>query len=129
MATATPKMTPSSAITSHTIENVLAFRTIAGAEPIRAGETKNLGTVDVSHFDKIRLVADERIGSGCNVLVRLTITEGNELVAFLDEVMLMPHQQVTKVYDVPCTNLTVSLVGVGNPGTNGAADVLIYGQY
>lgn len=85
--------------------------------------------MDVSQFDKIRLVADERIGSGCNVLIRLTITEGNELVASLDEVLLMPHQQLTKVYDVPCTKLTVSLVGVGAPGSKGAADVLIYGQY
>jgi type III secretion protein HrpB1 len=116
-------------ITPQPIENVLAFRTTVGAQPIAAGETKDLGTVDVSHFDKIRLVADERVGSGCNVLVRLTITEGNELVAFLDEVMLKPHQQLTKVYDVPCTKLTVSLVGVGAPGTKAAADVLIYGQY
>ena len=127
MATATK--IPPIPITQEPIENVLAFRTIVGAQPISAGETKDLGMVDVSRFDKIRLVADERIGSGCNVLVRLTITEGNELVAFLDEVMLMPHQQLTKVYDVPCTKLTVSLVGVGNPGTKGAADVLIYGQY
>jgi len=110
-------------------ENVLAFRTPAGATSVHAGETKELGVVDTSRFDKIRLVADERIGSGCNILVRLTITEGNELVAFLDQVLLQPHQQLTRVYDVPATKLTVSMVGVGNPGTTAAADVLIYGQF
>ncbi|HET9741620.1 MAG TPA: hypothetical protein VFQ00_02620 [Terriglobales bacterium] len=124
MATA-PKVTP----ISQPVENVLAFRTKVGAQPINAGETKEIGIVDVSQFDKIRLVADERIGSGCNVLIRLTITEGNELVAFLDEVLLAPHQQLTRVYDLPCTKLTVFMVGVGNPGAKGAADVLIYGQY
>lgn len=124
MATA-PKVTP----ISQPVENVLAFRTQVGAQPINAGETREIGIVDVSQFDKIRLVADERIGSGCNVLIRLTITEGSELVAFLDEVLLAPHQQLTRVYDLPCTKLTVFMVGVGNPGSKGAADVLIYGQY
>ncbi len=116
-------------VTLQPIQNVLAFRTKVGAETINAGQTKDLGMVDVSHFEKIRVVADERTGSGCNVIVRLTITEGNELVAFLDEFTLMPHQQMTKLYDVPCTKLMVSLVGVGAPGTTGGADVLMYGQY
>ena len=111
------------------VENVLAFRTTPGAVTVNAGETKEIGVIDTSRFDKIRLVADERIGSGCKVLVRLTITEGNELVAFLDEILLSPHQQTTKVYDVPATKLTAYIVGVGSPGTKGAADVLIYGQY
>jgi type III secretion protein HrpB1 len=106
---ATAKVTPVTPITTQPIQNILAFRTKLGAEPISAGETKDLGMVDVSHFEKIRIVADERTGSGCNVIVRLTITEGNELVAFLDEFTLMPHQQTTKVYDVPCAKLMVSL--------------------
>jgi len=129
MATAKVTPTPITPIVPQPVENVLAFRTIFGGQSINAGQTEELGVVDVSRFDKIRLVADERIGSGCNVMVRLTITEGNELVAFLDEVNLMPHQQLTKVYDIPCTKLTVSLVGIGAPGAKGAADVLIYGQY
>ncbi len=128
MATAKVTPTPITPISPPPIHNVLAFRTVVGAQPINAGETKEIGMVDVSRFEKIRLVADERIGSGCNVMVRLTITEGNELVAFLDEITLMPHQQLTKVYDVPCTNLAVSLVGIGTAGAKGAADVLIYGQ-
>lgn len=98
MATA-PKIPPTP-ITPHELENVLAFRTKLGAESINAGESKTLGTVDTSRYDKIRLVADERIGSTCNVFLRLTITEGDELVAFLDHVLLTPHAQLTKVYDV-----------------------------
>lgn len=113
----------------HEIENVLAFRTKPGAETINAGESKDLGVVDVSHFDKIRLVADERVDSTCNVLIRLTITEDNELVAFLDHIVLTPHAQMTRVYDVPCTKLTIAIDGAGAPGTKGAVDVLLYGQY
>jgi hypothetical protein len=110
--------------------NVLAFRTNAGTRTVAAGDTKELGTVDVSHFDKIRLVTDEQHDCTCDVLVQLVITEeGGEQVAFLDEVSLTPGQQTTKVYDVPCTNLRVSLVGKGSPGTSGTVDVFIYGQY
>lgn len=123
MATA-PKITP-----IHEVENILAFRTKLGAESVRGGETKELGTVEVSHFDKIRLVCDERIGSTCSVLVRLTIMEGNELVAFLDTVLLHPHAQTTRVYDVPGVKLNVAIDGIGAPTTQGAVDVLIYGQY
>lgn len=113
----------------HEIENILAFRTTPGGKTVNAGQTENLGIVDTAEFDRIRLVADERIGSTCDVIVRLTIMEGNELVAFLDEVTLRPHSQLTRVYDVPATRLEVSIVGVGNPNTKGAVDVLIYGQY
>jgi len=127
MATA-PKMPPTT-LPIHEVENVLAFRTKPGAESINAGESKVLGTVDTSHFDKIRLVADERIGSTCNVFVRLTITEGDEWVAFLDHVVLTPHAQLTRVYDVPCTKLTIAIDGVGERGQKGAVDILIYGQY
>ncbi|HKV94321.1 MAG TPA: hypothetical protein VJW20_17365 [Candidatus Angelobacter sp.] len=127
MATA-PRSTPTP-ITAHEIENILAFRTKPGAESVRGGETKELGTVEVSHFDKIRLVCDERIGSTCNVLVRLTIMEGNELVALLDHVLLTPHSQNTRVYDVPGTKLSIALDGIGPATTQGAVDVLVYGQY
>jgi len=125
MATA-PKATP---ISNHEVENILAFRTKPGAENIKGGESKELGMVDVSHFDKIRLVCDERIGSTCNVFVRLTITEGNELVAFLDHILLTPHAQLTRVYDVPGTKISVAIDGVGAANTQGAVDVLIYGQF
>lgn len=120
---------PKIPIPVHELENVLAFRTKVGAETVKGGESKTLGTVDTSRFDKIRLVADERIGSTCNVFVRLTIMEGNELVAFLDHVLLTPHSQLTRVYDVPGTKLEIAIDGVGVATTQGAVDILIYGQY
>ncbi|HWF05481.1 MAG TPA: hypothetical protein VHA06_17470 [Candidatus Angelobacter sp.] len=127
MATA-PKIIPTP-ITGHQVENVLAFRTKPGAESIKGGQTIELGTVQVSEFQKIRLVCDERIGSTCNVLVRMTIMEGNELVALLDQVLLTPHAQTTRVYDVPGTQLSISIDGIGAATTQGAVDVLLYGQY
>jgi len=120
---------PKIPIPIHEVENVLAFRTKVGGEIIKGGESKNLGTVDTSRFDKIRLVADERIGSTCNVFIRLTIMEGNELVAFLDHIVLTPHSQLTRVYDVPGVKLDVAIDGVGAANTQGGVDVLIYGQY
>lgn len=120
---------PKIPIPIHEVENVLAFRTKAGSETVKGGESKNLGTVDTSRFDKIRLVADERAGSTCNVVIRLTIMEGSELVAFLDHVILTPHAQLTRVYDVPGTKLEVAIDGVGPNNTQGSVDVLVYGQY
>jgi len=106
--------------------NVLAFRTAPGGVSIPAGTSKELGVVDVSPYERIRVVADERIGSGTGVTVRLTITEGQELVAFLDLLAMAPHQQVTRVYEVPGTTLSVFADAAGGSGTDGL-DVLIYG--
>jgi len=110
-------------------ENVLAFRTPVGGTNVNAGQTEILGSVETSEYSRIRLVTDERVGSTCDVIVRLTIMEGNELVAFLDEITLKPQSQLTRTYDVPATKLQVSIAGVGNTNTKGAVDVLIYGQY
>jgi len=117
-----PNLTPN-------VENVLAFRTQVGAITIPGGQTKLLGVVDVSIYDRIRLVADERIDSTANIILRLTFTEGEELVAQLDTVLLTPHSQMTRVYEVPGTRLSVYADSVGSTGTNGSVDVLIYGQY
>jgi hypothetical protein len=117
-----PNLTPN-------VENVLAFRTQVGAITIPGGQTKLLGVVDVSIYDRIRLVADERIDSTANIILRLTFTEGEELVAQLDTVLLTPHSQVTRVYEVPGTQLSVYADSVGATGTKGSVDVLIYGQY
>jgi hypothetical protein len=95
----------------------------------KGGQTIELGTVEVNEFQKVRLVCDERIGSTCNILVRMTIMEGNELVALLDQVLLTPHAQTTRVYDVPGTQLSISIDGIGAANTQGAVDVLLYGQY
>ena len=120
---------PKIPIPIHEVENVLAFRTKVGAESVKGGESKDLGTIETSRFDKIRLVAAERVGSTCNVVVRLTMMEGNELVAFLDHILLTPHAQLTRVYDVPGVKLNIAIDGVGLPNTQGSVDVLIYGQY
>ena len=109
------------------INTVLAFRTPPGGVSIPAGQSKQLGIVDVSAFERIRVVADERVGSGSGINVRLTITEGNELVAQLDVLQLTPHSQMTRVYEVPGTKLTVFADAAGGVGTD-ALDVLIYGS-
>jgi type III secretion protein HrpB1 len=104
----------------------LAFRTQPGAVSIPAGQSKQLGVVDVSPFSQIRVVADERTGSGTGVNIRLTITEGNELVAQLDVLNLQPHAQVTKVYDVPGSKLSIFADAIGGNGSD-SIDLLVYG--
>lgn len=106
--------------------NVLAFRTKPGGVSVSAGTSQELGVVDVTPYERIRVVVDERIGSGTGVTVRLTITEGQELVAFLGLLTLAPHQQKTRVYEVPGTKLSVFADAAGGSGTD-ALDVLIYG--
>ncbi len=105
---------------------VLAFRTPPGGVSVPAGKSQQLGVVDVAPYERIRVVADERVGSGTGVTVRLTITEGNELVAFLDLLNLVPRQQLTRVYEVPGTRLSVFADALGGTGSDGL-DVLVYG--
>lgn len=107
----------------------LAFRTSPGGVGIPSGQSKQLGTVDVSQFSKIRVVADDRVGSHTGVKIRLTITQGNELVAQLDVLQLTPHSQITRVYDVPGVKLTIFADSVGGivPGGD-TVDVLVYGN-
>lgn len=106
----------------------LAFRTSPGAVSIAVGQSLQLGSVDVSPFRQIRVVADERVGSPTNVTIRITITEGNELVAQLDTLTLTPQSQVTRVYAVPGTKLTIFADASGGGGGSDAVDVLIYGS-
>ena len=130
MATS-PKIAPTPIQPNQTpnVENVLAFRTQVGAITIPGGQTKLLGVVDVSMYNRIRLVTDERIDSTANINLRLTFTEGDELVAQLDTLTLTPHSQTTRVYDVPGTKLSIYADSVGTTGTKASVDVLIYGQY
>jgi len=106
----------------------LAFRTPVGAVSIPVGETKSLGVVDVQAFERIRVVADERTGSAGPVVVRLTIIEGNELVAQLDTLTLQPNSQITRVYEVPCTKLSVFADAISGGGGKSSVDILIYGS-
>ena len=105
----------------------LAFRTQPGAISIPVGQSRSLGTVDVHPFERIRVVADERVGSAGPVVIRLTITEGDELVAQLDTLTLQPHSQLTSVYEVPGTKLSVFADATGTSGSS-AVDVLVYGS-
>jgi hypothetical protein len=105
---------------------VLAFRTKPGGESIPGGQSKQLGAVDLAKFERIRVVADERTGSASNLTIRLTITEGNELVAQLDTLALHPHSQTTRVYEVPGTRLTIFADAAPGAGSDGV-DVLVYG--
>jgi len=106
----------------------LAFRTVVGGANIPAGETILLGTVDVSPFSRIRVVALERVGSTTGLNIRLVITEGQgELVTPLDTLHLSPHSQMTRVYDVPGTRLSILADAVGGAGAD-SFDVLLYGN-
>ncbi len=108
--------------------NKLIFRTPVGAVSTPIGTSKHLGIVDTTKCERIRIVADERVGSGSGVRIRLTIMEGNELVAFLDEILLTPHGQVTRVYEVPGVKLSVDMDALAGIGTGkDSVDVLIYG--
>jgi type III secretion protein HrpB1 len=116
----------STAPAMHPSHTVLAFRTPPGAVSIPAGQSKQLGVVEVAAYERIRIVADERAGSGSGVQLRVTITEGNELVAQLDVLHLTPNSQITRVYEVPCTKLTIFADASGGAGSDGV-DVLVYG--
>lgn len=108
--------------------NKLIFRTAVGAVSTPPGTSKHLDYVDVSKYEKIRVVADERVGSGTGARIRLTIMDGNELVAFLDQINLAPHSQVTRVYEVPGVKLSVDLDALPGPNTaKDSVDVLIFG--
>jgi type III secretion protein HrpB1 len=72
------------------------------------------------------VVADERVGSGTGINIRMTITEGNELVAQLDVLTLAPHSQVTRVYEAPGTKLTLFADAIAGGGQD-AIDLLVYG--
>ena len=106
----------------------LAFRTPLGGVSIPVGQSRTLGTVDVHTFERIRVVADERVGSAGPVVIRLTITEGDELVAQLDALTLQPRGEVTRLYQTPGTKLTVFADALSGGSGTSFVDVLIYGS-
>ena len=106
----------------------LAFRTPFGAAALRTGETVRLGVVDVSQYEKIRVVVGERVGLATGVVIRLVIMEGSEQVADLDALTLSPRGQITKVYEVPGATLGIVAETRVGPGGSNAVDVLIYGS-
>ena len=66
--------------------------------------------------------------SPTGVNIRLTITEGSELVAQLDVLTLAPHGQVTRVYNTPCTKRTMFADAIGGTAGKDAVDLLVYGS-
>lgn len=109
------------------MSTTLAFRTVPGGVVIPAGSSKQLAVVDVAKFRKIRVLADERAGSPTTMTVRLTMTEGAELIGELDTIKLTPSSGVTRVYDVPGTRLTIDAVAAAGAGNDGV-DVYVYGS-
>ena len=105
----------------------LVFRTPLGGVSIPAGTSQTLGRVDVSRFNQVRMVVDERVGSPSGTKVRLTITEGSELVADLGELTLSPDSDKTRTFAVPASTLTLVADAAQESGAD-ALDVLLYGS-
>ena len=105
----------------------LLFRTKVGAVSLPAGSSQLLGTVTVGTYNQIRVVADERVGSASNITIRLTITEGSELVAQLDTLTLTPHSELTRVYATPGTKLSIYADAAPGAGLD-SVDLLVYGS-
>jgi type III secretion protein HrpB1 len=104
--------------------NILAFRTPVGGVTVPILESLQFGAVDVSKFDRIRIVAQ---GSN-NISLILQITEDSLLSPFDDALSLAPHGNLTRVYDIVCTKLTLfALAGPIEGLGNSNFDFLLYG--
>lgn len=112
---------------AQTSVTTLAFRTQPGATGILLGQSRQLGTISVDHYERIRIVAAERARSAGPVRIRLMITEGNERVGLLDTITVQPNSQVTRVYEVPGRTLTIYADALGTGSGTSAVDVFIYG--
>lgn len=129
--------------TPHTF---LAFRTPAGGASLQVGQTKTLGTIDVSPYRKIRVVVNEHADSPTGIQVTLTLTEGSEQIAPLDTIFvtrplpirmspgslsaipasLLPSQS-SRIYEVPGTTLTITATALGPGSGTDLIDLFIYG--
>jgi hypothetical protein len=107
------------------MSTTLAFE--AHAE-VPTGQIKELGTVEVENFSKIRVIAYEHKDSPTAVNIQLTITEPGHLVAPLDIIPLEAQSNATRVYDVPGRMLTIlAMAEEGERGAENGVGVLIYG--
>jgi hypothetical protein len=110
-------------------ETALIWRTQPGASVIQPNSQYafSIQTVVVSMFRQIRVVGGLRNGGEIPVTVAFGFVEGNELILALDVVTLTAQSPViNKVYDVPGTQLMISVRGGSGTGTS-ALDMLIYG--
>ena len=94
----------------------LLFRTPPGGVSIPTGQRKVLGVVDVTAYSKIRVFAAEGAGSPTGVTFRLTLTEGNEWFAPLDTFDLTAGSNITRVYEVPGSIITLVVDALDGSG-------------
>ena len=80
-----------------------------------------------SAFSKIRVIADERIGSATGITIHLIISLPNERIGELDLLELTPESSVTRAYDIPGTGLTILVEAAAGTGSDGV-DVYIFGS-
>ena len=107
---------------------VLAFQ---ATENITVGTRKVLGTVDVSTFAQIRVVAYENAGGPTKVEILLEFTDapsGGTAIGPLDTLTLSPDGNQTKVYDVPGTYLAITANALPGPTGFDGVGFFIYGN-
>jgi len=107
--------------------NALLYRTPVGGVSQAAGTHKALANVSTAAYKKLRIVADERVGSPTNVSFRVTILEGSELVAQLATFTLTPHNQTTFTIDLPARAVAIYADTAAGSGSD-AYDFLVYGD-
>ena len=114
------------------VPTVLAFPASVSQNQftIPVGTQKSLGTVDVSNFAQIRVVASNFTSSPSQVHILLTLTSGpgGARVAQLDTLVLSPGNQQTKVSDVPGTFLEIILVSLSGTSGQDTIELMIYGR-
>ena len=80
----------------------LAFETPAGSAMVEAGTRHDLGEVDVSPFQRIRVFAGERPNSVSGVRILMILVEpGSRRIARLDALDVEPGSSFNRVYEVP----------------------------
>ncbi|MDE1862748.1 MAG: hypothetical protein KGI33_07540 [Thaumarchaeota archaeon] len=97
---------------------------------IPTGSQKSLGTINVSTFSKIRVVASNFPSSPTPIHLLLTFTSGpgGARVAQLDTIILSPGNQQTKMYDIPGTFLEIIAVAMPGQAGQDTVETMIYGN-
>ena len=95
-------------------------------QSVAVGTTVQLGTANVSTFTKIRVIARESIGSPSPVNITLTMTEGEDVIGVLKTLRLRPDNiTITRVHEVPGTNLKVMASATNPTGVSGSDNVFV----
>jgi len=116
------------AVASYSADStLLLYRTPVGAQSQAAGTTKIIANIPTAGYKKIRVLADERIGSPTNVRFMVTITEGSELVGHILDFNLTAQSGRSFVLDVPGKAVAIQAQTAAGSG-NDAFDFLVYGS-